>query len=129
MTPRRTISAQRIAVLSRTPRAVLVRVGRAALWLTVAVVLARGIAALVSESATETGTRAVRAGGPVWPDEPARAFAVQFATVYLDRRTADDPIAYARELTAFVSASLIDGLVPQVDSHDPREVVRSVAVA
>jgi len=129
MTPRLTISARRVVVLSQTPRAVLVRVGRVALWLMVAVVVARGVAALVSGSTAETGARAVRASAPVWPDEPARAFAVQFATVYLDRRTADDPIAYARELTAFVSASLIDGLVPQVDSHDPREVVRSVAVA
>jgi len=129
MKPGLTSDTRRLAVLSRTPRAVLVRVGRAALWLTVAVVLARGIAALVSASATETGTPAVRASAPVWPDEPARAFAVQFATVYLDRRTADDPIAYARELAAFVSVGLIDGLVPQVDSHGPREVVRSVAVA
>jgi hypothetical protein len=130
MTPRQT-STRLAVVLRRTPRAVLVRAGRAALWLTVAVVLARGVAALVSGSAPEPGTRAGRAGAPVWPDEPARAFAVQFAIVYLDHRSGEDPMAYARELAAFTSGSLVEGVVPQFDS-DGRgevEVVRSVVVA
>ena len=56
--------------------------GRVALWIAVGIVLIRGVGSIVSEPAATTGSAAVEAGG--FPDDEARAFAVRFASAYLD---------------------------------------------
>jgi len=56
--------------------------GHVALWIAVGIVLIRGVGSIVSEPATTPGGAAVEAGG--FPDDEARAFAVRFASAYLD---------------------------------------------
>jgi hypothetical protein len=56
--------------------------GRVALWIAVGIVLIRGVGSIVSEPAATIGGAGVEAGG--FPDDEARAFAVRFASAYLD---------------------------------------------
>lgn len=55
--------------------------GRVALWLAVAIVLVRGVGSIVSEPTSPIGPAASE---PSFPDAEARAFAVRFASAYLD---------------------------------------------
>jgi hypothetical protein len=55
--------------------------GRVALWLAVGIVLIRGVGSIVSEPAGPSDRAAAE---PRFPDAEARAFAVRFASAYLD---------------------------------------------
>jgi hypothetical protein len=64
-----------------------------------------------------------------WPDDGARAFAVEFAMAYLTHSPSDDSGAYTTGLEAFASSELVAQLAPRFDGQEAREAVRSAAVA
>jgi hypothetical protein len=112
----------------RTGRELLATLGRLVLWVAVGLVLVRGVGAMTAREPVPA-PRAVDdvQTGAGWPDDAARAFAVEFATAYLTYdRTGD-----ARELEAFASPQLVAQLAPQRDSDERQAamVVRSAAVA
>src|SRR3954463_1457734 len=90
----RVIAAMRS--LNRTPRApsrgasgtrpagdLLKRVGRVVLWLFVAVLLLRGAADLFVREQPAASVQAAPAAAAAWPDDQAKAFAVDFTRAYL----------------------------------------------
>jgi Conjugative transposon protein TcpC len=114
----------------RTVGELLARVGRAVLWLAVAVVLIRGIAGTFATERRSTAPSPIRtAAAPGWPDDAARAFAVEFATAYLSHSPNEDAGAYVTRLEAFAAPELVAQLVPRFDGRAPREAVRSATVA
>jgi hypothetical protein len=114
----------------QTSRELLATVGRLLLWLALIVVLLRGLAGVL---ATEHPAPAPHAGRvsavATWPDDSARAFAVQFASAYLTHSPSDDPGAYTTALEAFASPELVAQLAPRFDDQEPREAARSATVA
>lgn len=75
------------------------------LWLTIGLLLVRGAGNLLASEPPTTPPSVDRAGvRPEWPDDAARAFAVEFATAYLSYAPGDDPGAYASRVAAFGSA-------------------------
>jgi hypothetical protein len=114
----------------QTARELLTRVGRLLLWLAVGVVLLRGVAGtFTTAQPARVPHVSSRAAAAVWPDDPAKAFAVEFATAYLTHSPTDDPGAYTTALEAFASPELVAQLAPRFDEQEPREAVRSAAVA
>jgi hypothetical protein len=114
----------------RSPRELLATLGRAALWLTVAVVLLRGLASTFSnpqQAARAGAARGVQAA--VWPDDAARAFAVEFTIAYLTHSPDADAGAYVTALEAFASPELVSQLAPQFEPTAPSAAVQSAMVA
>jgi hypothetical protein len=113
----------------RTVAEVLARTGRVVLWLAVLVVLARGLAATfaaprpVIAARVDAGVRAA-----AWPDDAARAFAIEFATAYLTHSPDQDPDGLTRALEAFASPELVAQLAPRYEART-RQAVRSATVA
>ena len=64
-----------------------------------------------------------------WPDDAARAFAVEFAAVYLDHADGHDPAAAAQAMARFASGDLADALAPRLNGRGPRQTIGSVAVS
>src|SRR4051794_19521159 len=99
----------------RTAGGLLAQFGRAVLWLLVAVLLWRGLAATLATvkppPATDMPAQTVRA----WPDDAARAFAVEFATAYLTHAAGEDPGAYVRRVEGYASPELAGQLAPDFD--------------
>lgn len=56
--------------------------GRVALWIAVGIVLIRGVGSIASDPAATPGDAVVE--GRAFPDDEARAFAVRFASAYVD---------------------------------------------
>jgi hypothetical protein len=114
----------------QTPADLLARLGRLVLWLTVGLLLVRGAGDLLASERPPDPRDADRApGGMGWPDDAARAFAVEFATAYLSHPPGDNPGAYARRLGGFGSTQVAGGLVPRFDDRGPQQIVRSATVA
>src|SRR4051812_26364273 len=109
---------------SGTPRALLARLGRVVLWVAVAVVLARGLAGVLASDPQRASSRVVRAA-PVWPDEAARAFAIEFAAAYLTVDPDDDSGVRA-ELAELAAPEIADRLIAQLDVDTARQSVLSV---
>jgi hypothetical protein len=107
----------------------LARLGRLALWAAVAVVLVRGLGDILASSGSTPTGRARERTADVWPDDAARAFAVEFATAYLHQPPQDDPGEYARRIAGFASTQLAADLAPQLDQRGSGQAVRSAAVA
>ncbi len=108
------------------PRELLSRLGRALLWLVVVVVLLRGLAGVVG---TEPRTVSSRAAGTavVWPDEAAKAYAVEFTAAYLtiDPRDGADARMVLAERTA---PEVLDSLLPTLDAEGSRQDVSRATV-
>jgi hypothetical protein len=114
----------------RTPRDLLTTAGRLVLWLAVGLVLVRGVGATLEPVRDERRPPAVRAVAvPAWPDDAARALAVEFATAYLTHTPGEDPDLAARRLGALASADMAGELAPQFDHNAPAQEVRSATVA
>ena len=116
----------------QTPRTIgelLARLGRALLWLLVAVLLLRGLASTFATEKPPTVVHAPRAAGAMWPDDEARAFAVEFVTAYLTHSPTDEPGAYAANLKVFATPELVTELAPRFEGRELREAVRSATVA
>jgi hypothetical protein len=113
----------------RTPRELLATVGRLALWLTVGVLLIRGLGATFDgrHGPREPHARVVRA--TVWPDDAARALAVEFATANLTHTAGEDPDAVARRLDELVAPDVQGELMPHFDTDAPAQAVRTATIA
>jgi hypothetical protein len=99
-----------------------------ALWSVVVLLLLRGAADLLAVEPRAPATPAPRAAAVTWPDDEARAFAVEFARAYLGwspRR----PSEYERELQGFVSPELAASLVPELTGRGPDQTVQAATVA
>src|SRR5262245_48057112 len=105
---RRTYAARRVRV-ARTPAELLRMGGRAVLWCLVAVLLLRGAGDVLATPQREPVQVAPHAAPAAWPDDRARAFAVQFARAYLGYSTERS----SRELLGYVAPELAGSIVPQ----------------
>jgi hypothetical protein len=119
-----------VVIRPRTPGELLARLGRLVLWLAVVLVLARGAADLFATGRPTTRPGVQRIGQRlVWPDDAARAFAVEFASAYLHQSARDEPGDYARRLAGFASAELAAELVPRLDDRRPSQAVEAATAA
>jgi len=107
----------------------LARLGRLALWAAVAVVLVRRLGDILAAPGSTPTVRAREGTGDVWPDDAARAFAVEFATAYLHQSPQDDRADYARRIAGFGSTELASELAPQLDQRGSGQAVRTATVA
>jgi hypothetical protein len=123
-----TLLSGRMRTRAATPGELLSRIGRALLWLAVAAVLLRGVAGIAATEPSATGERVVRPG-PVWPDEAARAFAVEFAAAYLTVDPKDGPAPARVALAELAAPEVVDALVPTLDGDASRQEVVSATVA
>jgi len=113
-----------------TSRELLARVGRLLLWLAVLVVIVRGIASVANAQRRAAERRGAHgAQTAAWPDDAARAFAVQFVTAYLTHAPSEDVGVYARRVEAFASGELAGQLAPTFDRGAPAQSVQAAAVA
>jgi len=103
--------------------------GRLALWLTIALLLARGAGDLLASEPLATRAGAQRAQEQRWPDDAARAFAVQFASVYLNQSPQAGSNVYAQRVAGFAAGEIAGELVPRVPAGGPGQSVRSATVA
>jgi Conjugative transposon protein TcpC len=113
---------------ARTRAGVFKTVGRVLLWCVVAVLLVRGAADVFAVEDRVPAGREGRGPAVVWPDDQARAFALDFARAYLGYSPAD-PDASARQLLPFVGAEVRDAIVPRFAQSGPRQVVENAVVA
>jgi hypothetical protein len=111
----------------RTPRELLSRLGRCVLWLAVTVVLLRGLAGILDSAPRAVGPGRAHAAAPTWPDDAARAYAIEFATAYLTIAP-DDPgtRTAAAELAA---GAIANTLTPTLDGESAAQQVESATVA
>jgi hypothetical protein len=116
----------RISVM-RTPAAMLRRLGRWVLWAFVLVLLLRGAADLFERERPPVPVRAAPAAA-AWPDDDARAFAVDFARAYLTY-SPQHPDVQVRTLQAFATPDLAASIAPELDDDARRQVVDVAAVA
>jgi len=98
------------------------------LWCVLGLLLVRGTAGVLSTSGAATPTAQVRAAAATWPDDEARAFAVEFARTYLSY-SPRHPGRYARELLPFVSPQVTSSVVPRFAHRGSRQVVQNAVVA
>jgi len=113
----------------QTAGALLTRLGRLVLWLAVAAVLVRGLGDILASPRTSPAIPARERTGDVWPDDAARAFAVEFASAYLHQSPKDDPGERARRIAGFASPQLAAELAPRMEAGGPGQTVRSATVA
>ena len=105
------MSAARGVRAARTPAELMRATGRALLWCVVAVLLLRGAGDVLATPEREPGPVVQRRAPAAWPDDRARAFAVQFARAYLGfspRR----PEQSTRGVLAFAAPELAGSIVP-----------------
>jgi hypothetical protein len=113
-----------------TSRELLARIGRMLLWLSVVVVLVRGLAGIANAQRPGPDRRGSDgAQAAAWPDDAARAFAVEFVTAYLTHAPSEDAGVYARRVEAFASAELAGQLAPTLDRGTPAQTVQAATVA
>ena len=96
------------------------------LWLVVAVVLLRGLSGIARLASAVVRRCRHASAAPAWPDDAARAYAIEFATAYLTIAP-DDPGARmaAAELAA---AGIADALAPTLDGERAAQQVESATV-
>lgn len=111
------------------PRLSLPRVGRVLLWTLAAILLLRGITGLIGPA-----TPQAQAPGPTptpasqaWPDDQARAFAVDFADQYLTLPS--DPVKAALQLQRFTTPELLSQILPTTHGDPPPAPALAVARA
>ena len=112
--------------LARSPRELVPRVGRAVLWAGLAVVLVRGVSATLASRHAEALPPVVAARA-VWPDDAARAFAVEFAITYLEQ----PPPGASKRLgvAALAAPELAEQLVLRSQDPGRRLVLRAATPA
>jgi hypothetical protein len=104
-----------------TPLAILKRAGRVALWITVLILLARGLDATFSTPPRPTVI--VKPVGPGWPDDQARAFAAQFAATYLAHDPKVSVDAYQTRLAELANPEVAQTIAAEVtDDQRPQQV-------
>src|SRR3954452_22181843 len=114
----------------RTPRDLLAGAGRLVLWLAIGLLVIRGVGATLAPARDERTPHAARVvAAPAWPDDAARALAVEFATVYLMRTPGEGPDVVAGRLSSLATPDVAGELAPQFDRDPPTQGVRSATVA
>jgi len=98
------------------------------LWCFVAVLLLRGAADLFVREPPAASVQAAPAAAAAWPDDEAKAFAVDFARAYLSY-SPRDPEASADAVRALVTPDLADSVVPQYAEGAPAQSVGAAVVA
>jgi Conjugative transposon protein TcpC len=111
-----------------TTMSLLARLGRALLWFVLALLLVRGAADVLGPSAGAAAGQGSPARGVAWPDDEARAFAVEFARVYLSY-SPQKPRLYADAARAMVAPELADAVAPEFDENARTRVVGAATVA
>ena len=106
----------------------LTRAARAVLWFVVAVLLIRGAADMLERTAPAAAGEGPPAGGVAWPDDEARAFAVEFARVYLSY-SPRDPELYAGAARAMAAPEIADSVAPEPGDKARGRVVGAATVA
>jgi hypothetical protein len=102
-----------------TSAGLLKGLGRLILWCALALVLARGVADLLRTEPAPPPAREAAAATVVWPDDEARAFAVEFARAYLSYTPRDRDA-----LTSFAAPELAASMAPdQPDDAEPQTVL------
>src|SRR4051812_33630295 len=110
----------------RTPRELLAGAGRLVLWFAVGLLLIRGLGATLGRADDPRTTHASHtAPARAWPDDAARALAVEFATAFLTHTLGEDPGLAARRLAALAAPDVAGQLAPQFDRGAPVQSVRS----
>jgi hypothetical protein len=92
--------------------------GRLLLWCALGLVLLRGVADLLSTEPTAPPAPAAAAPA-AWPDDEARAFAIDFARAYLGSAALED----------FAAPELLASLPPELPDDAKPQTVRAAAVA
>lgn len=106
------------------------QVGRWALWAILLLIFVRGVGTILSGDPERT-TRAVAGGAtttPAFPDDEARAFAVQFTRAYLTF-TPEHPEYHDLSVRPFVSAPLREDGALELPVRGPSQTVTSATVA
>jgi hypothetical protein len=116
------------ATVTSSRAAVLRNLGRVVLWCALALLLVRGAADVLSTSKAATPTAQVRPRAAGWPDDEARAFAVEFARTYLSY-SPRHPGRYERQLLPFASPQMTSSIVPRFARRGSRQVVQNTVVA
>jgi Conjugative transposon protein TcpC len=93
-----------------TSASLLKGLGRVVLWCALVVVLLRGVADLFGAEAAAPPARGAVAAPAAWPDDEARAFAVDFARAYLGGSPLADYVT--PELAASIAPELSDDAEP-----------------
>src|SRR4051812_5102309 len=97
----------------RTPRDLFAAAGRLVLWLAVGLVLVHGLSDMLGPAHEPREPRAERDTQPLaWPDDAARALAVEFVSAYLTHTPGEDPAAAAQRLTALAAPDVAGELMP-----------------
>jgi len=113
----------------RSGRELLATVGRLVLWAAVGLVLVRGVVDVLGAERSSGTARVPRAAESLsWPDDAARALAVEFASGYLTHRLTEDPAVHARRLAELASPALAHELAPGLDERAPGQAVRAAIV-
>jgi hypothetical protein len=113
----------------RTGGEFLATVGRLVLWAAVGLVLVRGVGDVLGAQRPPGAARVQRAAERVpWPDDAARALAVEFASVYLTHGPTEDLDGYARRLSELASPALAHELAPRPDERAPSQAARAAIV-
>jgi hypothetical protein len=97
------------------------------LWLALVVVLLRGVAGILHSDPRAMKTGRAQAAAPTWPDDAARAYAIEFATAYLTIAPAEpDTRTAAAELA---TGEIANTLAPTLDEQAAAQQVESATVA
>jgi hypothetical protein len=102
--------------------------GRLVLWCVLALLLVRGASDVLAGERPPPPVPGARGTAVSWPDDEARAFAVDFARAYLSY-SPRQPDRYARGVLPFVSADVAGSVVPRFARSDSRQFVQSAVVA
>ena len=121
---------QRAARGSEPASKLLRQIGRVVLWGALLLILVRGVGTILSGD-PESTTRAQAVGSPstqAFPDDEARAFAVQFARAYLTY-TPEHPDYHELAVRPFLAAPLRENGALELPTRGPSQTVSAATVA
>ena len=113
---------------STTGASALRGLGRAVLWGTVLLLLARGAGDVLASGSGEPSPPVSAPAGPTFPDDDARAFAADFARAYLTY-SPRHPDYHALAVRRFLSGELDDSAALELPERGPTQTVDQVTVA
>jgi hypothetical protein len=103
-------------------------IGRVVLWGVLALLLVRGAGDVLAGDEPPPRASGSRALAASWPDDEARAFAVDFTRAYLSY-SPRHPDRYASGVLPFVSSDVAGSVVPRFGKRGSRQVVQNALVA
>jgi hypothetical protein len=106
--------------MTRTPAELVRVVGRGALWCVLALLLVRGAGDVLAAREPAPVAREARSVATVWPDDEARAFAVDFTRAYL---------GWSPRVQELVAPEIAHAVAPEHGSRARPPVVETATVA